>query len=192
MLKIPIIGSWANIAAAVAIVSSAIFAPQALAVDPASNDVIAPSPAASQIGKDSASGKASDGMVAPVVFAVVAVVVLGCFLYVRRSRNKLGRLSQNSQGAIEICRTRSLGSKQFLVVVQVEGRRMLIGVGPTFMTHLCNLESEEFSIPFERKGQQVNQPLENPPKPEKSQNPSFQNLITRINDSLSHKNPEGH
>jgi flagellar biogenesis protein FliO len=175
---------------AVAIATLMMFLPaSSFAVDPASNDVITPSSKAAQIGKDNASGKASDGMAAPLIFTFVAVVALGVFFYVRRSRNRLGKISQNSQGAIEICRTRSLGSKQFLVVVQVEGRRMLIGVGPTFMTHLCDLESEEFSIPFERKGQQVNQPLENPPQPEKA-HPSFQNLITRINDSLSHREPD--
>jgi flagellar biogenesis protein FliO len=186
-----LVGSLIGLAAAVALFT-AVFSPCAFAIDPNSNDVITPSPKAAAIGKDSAEGKSQGDMVAPIVFAVVAVIALGVFFYVKKSRNRLGRLSQNSQGAIEICRTRSLGSKQFLVVVQVEGRRMLIGVGPTFMTHLCDLESEEFSIPFERKGQQVNQPLENPPQPEKSQNPSFQNLITRINDSFSHKNPEGH
>jgi flagellar biogenesis protein FliO len=174
--------------AAVSVVLTMAFV-SSFAIDPASNDVIAPSPKAAQIGKDNASGKASEGMAAPLIFAFVAVMVLGVFFYVKRSRNRLGKISQNSQGAIEICRTRSLGSKQFLVVVQVEGRRMLIGVGPTFMTHLCDLEAEDFSIPFERKGQQVNQPLENPPQPEKS-HPSFQNLITRINDSLSHKEPD--
>jgi flagellar biogenesis protein FliO len=189
MRRIPCSGSFGNFVAAAVVMTGALFASSAFAIDPTSNDVITPSAKAAQIGKDSASGKASDGMMAPMIFAVVAVVVLGAYFFVRYSRNRLGKFSQNSQGAIEICRTRSLGSKQFLVVVQVEGRRMLIGVGPTFMTHLCDLESEEFSIPFERKGQQVNQPLENPPQPEKS-NPSFQNLITRINDSLSHKGPE--
>jgi len=184
-------GSFGKIAATFALMSCAIFAPPTFAIDPTTNDVIQPSAKAAQIGRDSADGKAPDGTTAPLILAVVAVVVLGVFFYVRSSRNRLGKLSQNSQGAIEICRTRSLGGKQYLVVVQVEGRRMLLGVGPTFMTHLCDLESEEFTIPFERKGQQVNQPLENPPQPEKS-TPSFQNLITRINDSLTHKNPENH
>ena len=179
---------WLRKIAVVAVIL-ALFSVTTFAVDPTSSDVLTPSPKTAQIGKDSASGNAPGGMAVPLICAFAAIAALGAYFYVKRSRNRLGKLSQNSQGAIEICRTRSLGSKQFLVVVQVEGRRMLIGVGPTFMTHLCDLESEEFSIPFERKGQQVNQPLENPPQPEKS-HPSFQNLITRINDSLSHKGPD--
>lgn len=116
--------------------------------------------------------------------AVAAVILIGGYFLIKRFRSNLGgRLSQTAKGAIEICRTRTLGGKQYLVVVQVEGKRMLLGVGPSFITKLSDLEPEDFSMPFERK----EKPAE--VKPDTAEPPSypFNNLITRINDSLSRK-----
>jgi flagellar biogenesis protein FliO len=159
---------------------------QLRAIDPAANTVLAPSAQTAPAGKDSSSGNASSELRGPALLAVAAVILLGAYVFIRRTKNKLGRLSQSAQGAIEVCRTRSLGNKQFLVVVQVEGRRMLLGMGPTFITKLSDLEAEDFTIPFERKGPDgKTAPADQPPEP--PANPSFSNLITRINDSFTRK-----
>jgi flagellar biogenesis protein FliO len=156
------------------------------ALDPASDIVLTPSAKTATAGKDSATGNASSELRGPALLAVTAVILLGAYIFIRRTKNKLGRLSQSAQGAIEVCRTRSLGNKQFLVVVQVEGRRMLLGMGPTFITKLSDLEAEDFTIPFERKGADgKTAPADQPP--EAPANPSFHNLMTRINDSFTHK-----
>jgi len=172
-----------------ALLATLLFVPVAelSALEP--DTVIAPredsSVAPAEVAKDT-----SDALRGPVLLAITVLVAGGAFLLMRRMKNGLGgRLSQSSQGAIEICRTRTIGNRQYLVVVQVEGKRMLLGVGPTFMTNLCELDAEDYSIPYERKSgpeKPVAQPVE---KEEKEKSFPFDNLISRINDSLT--NPDG-
>ena len=161
-----------------------------MAVDPNADEVITPSAQTAKAAAENASGKAASGLQGPAMLIVAAIIILGAYVFIRRMRNNLGgRLSQSAKGAIDICRVRSLGGKQqFLAVVQVEGKRMLIGIGPGFMTKLSDLEPEDFSIPFERK-----EPPAGPKKPDITETPTypFNNLITRINDSISRKDEDG-
>lgn len=154
---------------------------------PLSDDtIITPSASAAKAGAESAAGRAGDGaMTGPALLVVAAIIALGAFFFIRRAKNNLsGRLGQSARGAIEICRVRSLGGKQqYLAVVQVEGKRMLLGIGPGFMTKLSDLEPEDYSIPFERK----TPPVTPKPAPEEPSATPFSNLMTRINDSLSRK-----
>ncbi|HNX04859.1 MAG TPA: flagellar biosynthetic protein FliO [Opitutales bacterium] len=171
---------------ALAAVLMAIPSARLLAADaPLSDDtVLTPSASAAKAGKDSAAGKAGSGaLTGPALLVVTAIVALGAFVFIRRTKNSLsGRLGQSAKGAIEICRVRSLGGKQqYLAVVQVEGKRMLLGIGPGFMTKLSDLENEDYSIPFERK----TPPVKPAPEPTEAPTYPFTNLITRINDSLS-------
>ena len=56
-------------------------------------------------------------------------------------RNSVGFLQQKKKGArkLEISETRMLGNRQFLVVAQYEGKKMLIGVCPGRIDYLCEL-----------------------------------------------------
>lgn len=162
----------------------------ALAIDPAQTEqVLTPSArATAQAEKATAEADKKSELHGPALLAIAAIIVLGGYFLIKRAKGSLGgRLAQTSKGAIDICRTRTLGGKQYLVVVQVEGRRMLLGVGPSFITKLTDLEPEDFSIPFERKEKPTT------PKPENAETPTypFNNLITRINESLSHKDEHG-
>lgn len=49
---------------------------------------------------------------------------------------------------LEISETRMLGGRQFLLVAQYEGRKMLIGVCPGRIDYLCNLGEAEDEAPF--------------------------------------------
>jgi len=156
------------------------------ATDPAPDQIIAPQQNSSATATDSAA-QAPATLRGPILLTVTAVVAIFALIIMRRARKGgLGqRLSQSATGAIEICRTRSIGGKQYLVVVQVEGKRMLLGVGPGFITNLSELEAENYSIPYERKGSLPK------PAPKETENPDeksfpFNNLISRINESLSH------
>jgi flagellar biogenesis protein FliO len=162
----------------------------ASAIDPAqAGQVITPSAkATAQAEKATQTADAKNELRGPALLAIAAIIVLGGYFLIKRAKNNLGgRLAQTSKGAIEVCRTRTLGGKQYLVVVQVEGKRMLLGVGPSFITKLADLEPEDFSIPFERKDKPA------APKSEDAEAPNypFNNLITRINESLSRKDDKG-
>lgn len=153
---------------------------------PLSNDtVITPSASAAKAGADASAGKAQGGMTGPALLCVTAIIALGAYWMLRRAKNNLsGKLGQSAKGAIDICRVRSLGGKQqYLAVVQVEGKRLLLGIGPGFMTKLADLEAEDFSMPFERKIP----PVTPTPEPQEAPTYPFSNLITRINESISRK-----
>ena len=59
-------------------------------------------------------------------------------------------------GQIEICETRPLGSRQYLAVVRYRKQRMLIGVGPDRIDHLCPLESS---------GEEIDEEIQTLPAP---------------------------
>jgi flagellar protein FliO/FliZ len=174
--------------AAVALTLAAVAMPCARlsAVDPNSTQLLAPSPKTAAAASQSYAGNASSELHGPAILAVVAVIALCGYLVIRHFKNKYSGLAQSSQGSIQVCRSRSLGKGHFLVVVQVEGKRMLLGVGPTFINKLTDLEPEDFSIPFERKDGQPPRPQPDPP----STTP-FSNLISRINESISPKGRDG-
>jgi flagellar biogenesis protein FliO len=170
-----------------AVLVLALSAGPALAIDkPLSNDtILTPSASAAKAGADSTAGKAQGGMTGPAILCVTAILALGAYWLLRRAKNNLsGKLGQSAKGAIDICRVRSLGGKQqYLAVVQVEGKRLLLGIGPGFMTKLADLEAEDFSMPFERKAP----PATPAPEPQEAPTYPFSNLITRINESISRK-----
>lgn len=174
---------FARLAALVVLV--ALPCTQAAAIDPGkTEEVITPSANAAAQAEKAASPDAQYKVSGPALIAIAAIILLGGYILIRRAKGNLSsRLSQTAKGAIEICRTRSLGGKQYLVVIQVEGKRMLLGVGPSFITKLTELEPEDFTIPFERKEKPATV------KPEEAETPTypFNNLITRINESLSRK-----
>jgi len=78
-----------------------------------------------------------------LVYFLLLVGLLAGGLYF--FRNGFGFLAQKNKVArkLEISETRMLGNRQFLVVAQYEGKKMLIGVCPGRIDYLCNLGGGE-------------------------------------------------
>jgi flagellar biogenesis protein FliO len=155
------------------------FAASAIDTDPGT--VITPREGAGAAAAEPSGAIEGPSVSGPAMLALSAVMAAGAYFLFRRMRGSLGnRLSQRSAGAIEISRTRSLGNRQYLVVVQVEGKRMLLGVGPGFINNLAELAPEDYSMPYERKSG----PTE---VPEVKEPIAFGSLMERINKSVSGK-----
>lgn len=171
--------------AAILLVALALLAPlPVIAVDV--DQVIQPSAAAREGATTSVAppeGVAPTGM----VFAVYAVLLLGGGVAVWRYLRRAGpRLSSSAAGGIELCRTRSLGNRQYLVVAQVEGKRLLLGVGPGFISNLTELSPETDLRPVPEPKPRL-QPDTIHDLPANGGSPSqlpFNQLLTRINERL--------
>ena len=57
-------------------------------------------------------------------------------------RGRLPSLKKGREEQLSIVETRMLGNRQFLIVAEYAGRRMLLGVGPGAISHLCFLDSD--------------------------------------------------
>lgn len=95
-----------------------------------------------------------------ILLLLGATVITGAVVYLKR--RKIPVLGRRNDGArLKIQETRMLGNRQFLVVVDYDGRKMLLGVGPGLINHLCVLDQgtgsqaardngNEFRIPGEK------------------------------------------
>ena len=72
------------------------------------------------------------------LFVIIAVGGTCLFLY---RKGKFPLTSRRNEECLKLCETRMLGNKQFLVVVEYESQKMLLGVGPGTIRHLCYLGS---------------------------------------------------
>lgn len=68
-----------------------------------------------------------------------AIVGLVCFL----RRFRLSRKSLFSPHKLKILESKSLGNRQFLLVVSYESEKLLLGVYPNGMRFLCKLGADE-------------------------------------------------
>ncbi len=73
------------------------------------------------------------------VFMIFAVLVGMAVIGYLAKRGKLPIKGITDSGVLRIKETRMLGNKQFLVVVEHQDRKMLLGVGPGFISYLCPL-----------------------------------------------------
>ena len=73
-----------------------------------------------------------------IVYFIAFIGAMTCLLYVYRKR-KMSVYGGSRGGKLRICETRMLGNKQFLVVVEYGKQKMLLGVGPGMIHHLCCL-----------------------------------------------------
>jgi flagellar biogenesis protein FliO len=86
------------------------------------------------------------------------VAGIGLFIYLRKGFHK--NSLKGSAGGIRITDTKALGNRQYLAVVECDDQRMLIGMGPGFINHLCFLETtrvsedELLSLPDEQDSKQ--------------------------------------
>lgn len=79
-----------------------------------------------------------------MVFTYVAILGVGGYLFFHQwKQRRMGPVGGKSGQRLNLLETRMLGNKQFLVVAEYDDRRMLLGVGPGFINHLCFLEGKE-------------------------------------------------
>ena len=80
------------------------------------------------------------------VFMIFAVLVVMAVVGYLAKRGKLPIKGITDSGVLRIKETRMLGNKQFLVVVEHQDRKMLLGVGPGFISYLCPLSGSTGSF----------------------------------------------
>ncbi len=118
--------------------------------------------------------------------AVYAVLIVGGGLALWRFLRRSGpRLSSSSERGIELCRTRPLGNRQYLVVAQVEGHRMLLGVGPGFITHLKDFEADDDARPQAPASPPAVEGIHELPSGGKNPGTQFNALLARINERIA-------
>lgn len=81
------------------------------------------------------------------IVAFLFLLSLGAYMFVRylkgSSLKVLGLgLSKARHTQLQVKETRMLGHKQFLLVVEYEGQKMLLGTSPNGIQYLCKLDSQ--------------------------------------------------
>ena len=81
----------------------------------------------------------STGMVwAVYLFLLMLAALIGLWVYSRRGGLTLKKTALSNE--LKIRETKALGNRQFLLVVEYGEQKMLIGVAPGVINHLCYLE----------------------------------------------------
>lgn len=77
-------------------------------------------------------------------YVVAILILLGAGLVVLFKRGYVGGLSAGGKSLrkLQIEETRMLGHRQYLLVAEYEGRRMMLGVCPGRIDYLCPLDSD--------------------------------------------------
>ncbi|MEQ9825052.1 MAG: flagellar biosynthetic protein FliO [Puniceicoccaceae bacterium] len=75
------------------------------------------------------------------LFLVMLAAVAGFWIYTKRGGNSIRQFGVSKD--LRIRETKALGNRQFLVVVEYGEQRMLLGVAPGVINHLCYLETPE-------------------------------------------------
>jgi len=91
------------------------------------------------------SGDHSDSslMLSVVLFLVMLCAILGFWYYSKKGGMGMSLKKMAMSSELRIRETKSLGNRQFLVVVEYGEQRMLLGVAPGMINHLCYLEASE-------------------------------------------------
>lgn len=123
-------------------------------IDPRSDAVIGASDKASALSEDLT---ASESVAHPHFPIIMIYLILFAGLiwigwkYFRHQGSFPGSNSTGKEGSISVLATRPLGNRQSLMVVQYEGKRILLGVGPGFISQLSELPpgspAPEFKLP---------------------------------------------
>ncbi len=77
----------------------------------------------------------------------------GYFIWRYFKKSSLSPQRARGSNGIHLTDTKALGNRQYLVVVECDGQRMLVGVGQGFINHLCFLDetrniAEEDVVPL--------------------------------------------
>ncbi len=83
-----------------------------------------------------------------VLAAFLALVGVGGISFYLWRKGKFPLSPMHKSGRLNLSETKMLGNKQFLVVVEYENQKLLLGVGPGLITHLCYLEPPEAGEEF--------------------------------------------
>jgi len=76
-----------------------------------------------------------------VYFVVLLALAGGGFYFLKRGLPLRGK--KNGESRLQLLETKMLGNRQFLVVVNYDDNKMLIGVGPGQIQYLCPLDSAD-------------------------------------------------
>lgn len=87
--------------------------------------------------------KDSSLMWSVTLFIFMVLVIVGFWVYSKWGGNGLRKLAVSNE--LHIRETKPLGNRQFLVVVEYGEQRMLLGVAPGMINHLCYLENPDES-----------------------------------------------
>ena len=112
-------------------------------------------PAPPAAGQPPAPLPDSQRMVSLALYFAVLVGLAGAGLYLLRNGLPLRSLRSGDARKLQIVEMRALGNRQFLLVVEYEQNRMLLGVTPGKIDYLCPLEaagSSRFEAPPEPLG----------------------------------------
>jgi len=85
------------------------------------------------------SSHSSEGMLQIAIYFVLIVALLAAGLYLTRGGFSFLTGKAKGERKLVISETRSLGSRQFLVVAEYDGRKMLLGVCPGRIDYLSTL-----------------------------------------------------
>jgi len=116
-----------------------------------------PASALAQQGQSASSGSlvfsgtpasGAGGLIQMLGYVVAIVMIVGAVVaFFLRSGGLLGfRLGAKTNRKLQLQETWMLGHKQFLAVVEYEGRKMLLGVCPGRIDYLCPLEGNEDAV----------------------------------------------
>ncbi len=75
-------------------------------------------------------------------FAALLALAGGGMYFVKRGGIRFGG-NKAGENRLQLLETKMLGNRQFLVVVQYDDSKMLVGVGPGQIQYLCPLESAD-------------------------------------------------
>lgn len=83
--------------------------------------------------------RASTGWMGLRIFLFLSVLAAGALLWRYYGPKMRGKVSFNPGGSLRILESKSLGGRQYLVVAEWDGQRILLGIGPGQIRHLCSL-----------------------------------------------------
>jgi flagellar protein FliO/FliZ len=85
--------------------------------------------------------KSTDSSKLIVYFVALVALAGGGFWFLKRGLPLRG--ARGGENHLHLLETKILGNRQFLVVVQYEDNKMLLGVGPGQIQYLCPLDSAD-------------------------------------------------
>ena len=85
------------------------------------------------------SGPGLEVWIAPLFVLLLLVVVL----WFLNRKGFFGKIQAATSGKLRIKDQIMLGNRQFLVVAEYAGREIMLGIGPGFITHVCDLGEKD-------------------------------------------------
>lgn len=93
-------------------------------------------------------------LVGKVIIYLILLIVIGYAILQLSKKGRLFNKISKEGGKLQILETRMLGHKQFLMVVDYDGEKVLLGVGPGMISNLCRLGVQDRGGVSEKKDEQ--------------------------------------